>query len=714
MTHMPDLDDLLISTIDQLADHPSSHIQHCQTWKAELPLEMFGVAINKGALRPCTKEECEEFYLTHDTKKDSAYVTTPEQPPSPAITIAENNEDATIEDIQYEVDTAIKKGSTNHAAQLIADYILDQHHIVTIRDDNNPEMWMYDDDTGIYVPNAKTYINEMTGMFCAGHLTRSIINGVLLRIETKTYKTKEEFFQDHNLNLICLKNGVFNLDTHTLEPHSPDHTFFNQLNITYNKDATCPLITKFLREILCENDATLIEELFGFILYRKYFIGKMFILTGVGANGKTQVVKIIKKFVGDQNWSGITPQQITDSEFLRSDLFGKLVCLSADVSNTDMKNTGVLKCLTGEDPLTANRKFKSSINFINYAKLVFAMNQIPRIDDDTEGMMRRFIIIDFREKFYTTDEIRLLPQDQREGVRVADRFLFDKITTDSEMSGLFNLAVTKLVLLRQNGCFTYSQTTDDVRRAMMLKSNSIMAFMEDFIVEDTYSFIKKDDFKKAYGLFCKTHNVSMSNDRRVYYALQHKFGGCSSWRVREGKERFHAWRGIKWVWDEVERTDVSMVESRVDWLVFPTLISSGTNVPPVLPLSQVSTAITCGFNQKIDTQNTTFVPSVPSVPTIYRVSRNDICSITPPTADGFKDVGTSECPTQSLGQPCEKPQNLDETFLSFIKGFGDKGCLVDDFINYFPLEVEVGQWLKRALSRGDVYEFAPGLIRVLE
>jgi len=463
-----------------------------------------------------------------------------------------NPDELTTEELNLRTDIHLDLTLKNRtvAAEKLATAAKKLTTFYTIRDDEKPEIWMYQHTTGTYVPQGKTYLTEFTRRILGEKISKDIINALILRIHADTYIDMQEFLKEHNLNLICLANGIYNIENKMLTPHDPKHVFFSRINANYDPTATCPAINKFLTEILTPDDAIIIREMFGFLLYRKYFIPKLFILSGIGANGKTQLIRLIKNFLSEENCTGLTPQQITENNFLRGDLFGKLACLAADVSNTDLKNLGILKSLTGEDPLTADRKFKTALNFTSHAKLIFAMNQLPRINDDSDGMMRRFLIIDFRERFYTEKEISLMNPETAKNVRIADRFLLEKITNTKERSGLLNMSLAQLDILIQRGSFSYAKTTEQIRTEIELKSNSIMTFINNFVVEDFSKFITRAEFRNVYGQFCKTANVNLVNENHVANALRSKYPETKGLQNRIGGKPVWVWKNIAWVNDE--------------------------------------------------------------------------------------------------------------------------------------------------------------------
>jgi putative DNA primase/helicase len=70
-----------------------------------------------------------------------------------------------------------------------------------------------------------------------------------------------------------------------------------------------------------------------------------------------------------------------------------------------------------------------------YAKLIFSTNKIPETEDESDAYFRREIILSFPNRF--------------EDGKGADPNLLNKLTTEEELSGIFNvLAIALRTLLR--------------------------------------------------------------------------------------------------------------------------------------------------------------------------------------------------------------------------------------------------------------------------
>jgi len=74
--------------------------------------------------------------------------------------------------------------------------------------------------------------------------------------------------------LIPLNNGVLEMENRKLNKHSPDYYFKSVIPIDYDVSAECPVFLKFLNETLYPEDIPVMQEWFGYNLFREYAIKK--------------------------------------------------------------------------------------------------------------------------------------------------------------------------------------------------------------------------------------------------------------------------------------------------------------------------------------------------------------------------------------------------------------------------------------------------------
>lgn len=298
------------------------------------------------------------------------------------------------------------------------------------------------------------------------------------------------------LSYIPLKNGVYSMEKNKLLPYTPD-LFFKQksiLPIFYNPNASCPEIEKFILEITDnEQTAKLLFQIIAYTLHRANPLQKAFFLVGSGANGKSTYINLIRAFLGEHNVSNIPFQNLEKNRFSLANLYGKYANLFADLPKESLTSVSFFKTLTGEDSISAEKKFvQKTIDFKNFAKLIFSANQFPKVYDDNQAFFRRLIVVQFSKTFIGQN---------------ADNQKLQKITSQEELSGLFNVCVKILPDILENG-FLYDKSVEEVRKEYIMKSNSVAYFIEEMIEEDPANKLEASELYTKYVEFCEKKSIS--------------------------------------------------------------------------------------------------------------------------------------------------------------------------------------------------------------
>jgi len=439
------------------------------------------------------------------------------------------------------------------ASEILVEYILEHNHIYTIREsrNNDKEIWIY--HNGIYIPNGDTYINEICRKILRNAYSISLMNLVLAKIEVDTYVSIEDFFKEEDPYILPVANGLLNLKTKELEEFDPNKKFFNKLNIRYNPIADCPKIKKFISEIVREQDVPLIQEMFGFSLVRSYFLKKAYMLLGRTDAGKTKLLLLLHHFLGYKNCSSVPLHKLMEDNFLLWKLHGKLANISGDSSSKSILNDDLFKRLVGEDPITADRKFKEAIEFMNYAKIINACNDLPKTYTYDNAFFNRWILIKFPNQFIVKKHFDKIPEEERKknNIFLADENILDKIIDPLELEGLLNWALEGLDRLFKKG-FSYNKTADEIKLQWLRESNSFEAFFMDELEETkTYDFfVTKEELKNSYKNYCKKHKLKIESDKIIKNSLEKDHGAYEKRITARGEEdeganRIRVWKGVR-------------------------------------------------------------------------------------------------------------------------------------------------------------------------
>jgi P4 family phage/plasmid primase-like protien len=143
------------------------------------------------------------------------------------------------------------------------------------------------------------------------------------------------------------------------------------------------------------------------------------IYNGSGANGKSKLVELMTLVLGD--YKGTVPISLvtqkrtsiggTSSEI--ANLIGKRYAVMQEPSKGDKINEGIMKELTGGDPIQCRALFENSVTFNPQFKLVVCTNTLFDITSNDDGTWRRLRKVDFESKFTENpNEDARFPVDQ--------------------------------------------------------------------------------------------------------------------------------------------------------------------------------------------------------------------------------------------------------------------------------------------------------------
>ena len=448
------------------------------------------------------------------------------------------NEEYTL---KMEVLSLLAQRKRRQATEKIVKYIEGKNYIYTIKDDAKSEVWIYQE--GIYKPNGKSHIAEECRRILEENFTAQLMNEILIKIESDTYIEPEKFFKNNYIEEIPVQNGILNVKTKKLSPFNPKKIFFNKLPIKYNPEADCPNIKKHFMDVLKnKEDYKVMFEVFGFLLYKDYFIEKAVMFVGDGRNGKGKTIDLMKRFLGADNCCSVPLTQLSEGGFRVWDLFGKMANLAGDLSSNALKDTAMLKQTTGRDLIGADRKNKSTVNFVNYAKHIFACNELPRVYDFSRGFWERWVLFEFPYTFVKKEVYDKLTTEEKKKYKIMDAFIIDKLTTEEELSGLLNRAIEGLHNILKQKDFSYSTGVEEIKKFWIRKSDSFTSFAMDHLEEDYNSSLSKPRLRKAFSRYCKENKIRGVSDRNIKTVLEEMFGVTErqDWEIKE-----RVWDGVK-------------------------------------------------------------------------------------------------------------------------------------------------------------------------
>ncbi len=410
-------------------------------------------------------------------------------------------ENGLVEETKEEVDVRGLNRADEIAAYVwsTADYITKTKNIVTFSD--NGEIRAYAD--GIYPSKKIDYelqkiiADTALRLFGCRFLTGQISN-TLDRIKYITAVDRESF--DSDKYTIVLRNGVLNLKNMEFLPHDPKHKYMSKIDVQYDPRYTevSESFEYYLRSTFagCESQIDVIQELFGYCLLKEYTFEHFFFMIGGGANGKTTLMNILSKLIGESNISNLSLHDIIKprDDHVLCDLYGKMVNICGEIGTGKIYDSRNLKIVTGRDKIRTRQLYQESFSFYNYAKIIFSMNEAPVIEDFTDAFKRRVVIVDFPNQFNKGEE----------GTRTD---IEAECTTEESLSSILNWAISGLKRLLENGVFSDQKSNALKGLAYDMKSNPIEYFVQDRVVDDVDGYLLKVDVLEEYVSYAKKNNL---------------------------------------------------------------------------------------------------------------------------------------------------------------------------------------------------------------
>lgn len=394
---------------------------------------------------------------------------------------------------------------------------------------DNETLYVYNPNLGIYEPNGEVLIKKTMAKILDYHNSQRYYADIVFHVKGSTYFERPQ----EDPNRLVLKNGILNLETLSLEPFTPTQFHLIHVPVTYDTKAECPTTIQFFNDVVGKKQVDLVQEFIGYCLYQAYEYHVALMPVGTGKNGKSTLLTLITKFLGgSRNVSHETLQSLCYNRFAAAELYGKLANTCADIPSTALAQTGMFKMLTGNDPLTAERKYGQPFTFTNIAKLLFSCNKVPETKDDTDAYFRRWIIIACNNVFTG---------------KKCNPKIIEKLTTETELSGLLNWALQGLKRLLTNGHFTANEDIETQRKEYIRKSNSSKAFIEECLQysPSPEDYIPETDLYAKYVLFCQQNKLPSSRKAELTQNIHQIIP-----RARQTKERLQqkptdVWQYVK-------------------------------------------------------------------------------------------------------------------------------------------------------------------------
>lgn len=314
-----------------------------------------------------------------------------------------------------------------------------------------------------------------------------------------------------------VKNGLLNIYTGELRPHDPNFVSLIQYPVLYDPFATCPNWDKCAADWMkgpeVEQKTTLLQQFCGYILSSSMHYDRALFMIGDGGNGKSTFVDTIARIIGPEATSHIDLDGLY-GQFGMAGLVGKRLNVIEEVRGNYYESNKLKKLISGEK-VTIDMKYKEQFTFRPQAKFVFAVNQMPRVDDTSTATERRMCALTFLNNYRKNPNVEL-----RSSVGLLAQ----------ESPGILNWMIEGARKLKAMGNFIVTNEQTQMLSEYREENSSVEGFIKECIVLEPEESIETPKLYSEYKKWCQSDggrkvkaNITFTKEMKMYGMKDDKF-----------------------------------------------------------------------------------------------------------------------------------------------------------------------------------------------
>lgn len=351
-------------------------------------------------------------------------------------------------------------------------------------------------------------------------------------------KVKRQDWMDQTTKKkLNLQNGVLDIETGELSPHSEKFGFMSILPYAYDPEAKAPKFQQFLRDVTVDRQEliNLLEEYMGYCISGDdCWIHKALILLGEGRNGKSTFNKVLKALVGPGYYSSLNMEALQNDQ-KRSLLEGKLFNLGDENNPEGLLDSAMFKSLIAGEEFDIKLVYKQPHTIRNRAKMIFNCNAMPKSRDSSAALFERLIFVPFDATF--------LPGDPKTDPRIEYK-LFE------ELPGILNICLEAYKRLLERGLLPISEASQEILTDYRSEADTVTKWFDEHIIKGTMSdTVTADEMYESYYQFCERSRNKYAETRiefgRKIGRITQDEQGFDFKRVQKGRTRHRVLYGAK-------------------------------------------------------------------------------------------------------------------------------------------------------------------------
>lgn len=263
-------------------------------------------------------------------------------------------------------------------------YISENYHILVVKLGNAKGVNLYFYENGYYHLWLESDCKAFIKSFLPIKIRQPKDWEFVYREFLTEYSNIEESDLNADENIINFRNGILNIDTEELLPHSPEYLCTIQIHYDWDPKvmlSTAKEMVKFLNDITLGNvdDKATILEYIGATISNVYGwrFKKFLVLKGKGNTGKSVLLDLVIFILGLDNIFASDIKKL-HSNFGLAGAYGKKLICCGDMKFASLAEIDIIKELTGGDFVNLEAKYQNSFTTKYKGLMWFNCNDLPK------------------------------------------------------------------------------------------------------------------------------------------------------------------------------------------------------------------------------------------------------------------------------------------------------------------------------------------------
>lgn len=376
--------------------------------------------------------------------------------------------------------------------------IISQKHNLAV---HNGEISLYNEQYGFFEKMDKTtacckintFINQVQRLSTSAGDIQNAYKSILIQPELQ-----RSLHNSENTMLVNCKNGVLDVATGKLLPHSADYEFTSYIDACYDESATGETVDNFIND-LCDGDEErlrFLQEIIGYTFSSYTVVKKAMFLFGPPHTGKSVLMDVLRKMLGENNVSAVSLQQLSIPCYAAR-IGDSKANIYPDLPNEPIKDIAVFKSMVSSLDVVETRKLYSNpVSQACKCKFIFGTNIfVPLENLDSYNIQAYF------------DRLAIFPTGEAKPESERIRDLNTRLLAERDY--LFTWSIDGLRRLIKNN-FVFSPCEESERALSEYKSMYApeACFFTEFLEKDENSIISTKEVQQMYENYAQENNIS--------------------------------------------------------------------------------------------------------------------------------------------------------------------------------------------------------------